>query len=56
MQAANFARELKRRVFGGEVWFGRGVGAKRFEVFNSQYLLREDVAELAGGLMCEILE
>ena len=48
--------DLKGRVLGREVLFGPGVGAESVEVLGGEHLLREDMSELAGGLVCDAFE
>lgn len=56
MKVAYFAGDLERSVLGGELLFGFGVVAETFKGFDGEDLLREDVTELAGGLVGDFLE
>ena len=56
VEVAEFSGELEGGVVGGEVLFGFGVSAENVERFDGENLLREDMAELAGGLMGNVFE
>lgn len=56
VEMANLGRDLERRVFCGEVLLAFGAGAEGGKGIDGENLLREDVAELAGGLMGEVLK
>jgi hypothetical protein len=55
-KAAFLIWDLKGRVLGREVLFGPGVGAESVEVLGGEHLLREDMSELAGGLVSDVLQ
>lgn len=55
-KAAFLIWDLKGRVLGREVLFGSGMGAESVEVLGGEHLLREDMSELAGGLVCDAFE
>jgi hypothetical protein len=48
--------DLERCIFSREVLSGFGVSAESVEGFDGEDLLREDVTELAGSLMGDVLE
>jgi len=56
VQMAHFVGNLKGRVIGREVSFSFGLSTKSIEGFDSEDLLREDLAELPGGLMGNVFE
>ena len=55
VKMANFAGDLKGRIVCREVPFGLGMSAQGVEGFDGQDLLREDMAELAGSLVGDVL-
>ena len=56
MKAAFLIGDLKGRVLGRKLLFSTSVGAESVEILGGEHLLREDMSELAGGLVSDVFE